>query len=218
MTEFGKAQGVNRVEDDRFLRGKGRYVDDIAPDGAGFAVFLRSPVAHAVITELDVADARQAPGVRLVLTAQDMQGEGMRPKMNATLAPCEDGSKGAGPARPILATGKVRFVGEPVAMVVADTKEAALDAIEMIVFEFDELPAKVDIAPGGETIHAEAPDNLAFNYGLGDEAATDKAMAGAAHCGSARPSTGVNSAPFRDILCPGINPSSSPPETIRLSS
>ncbi|GGE59956.1 xanthine dehydrogenase family protein molybdopterin-binding subunit [Actibacterium pelagium] len=181
MTEFGKAQGVNRVEDDRFLRGKGRYVDDIAPEGAGFAVFLRSPVAHAVISELNVDDARQAPGVQLVLTAEDMQREGMRPRMNATVAPCEDGSKGAAPTRPILATGKVRFVGEPVAMVVADTREAALDAIEMIVFEFDDLPAKVDLGAGGETIHEEAPDNLAFNYGLGDEAATDAALANADH-------------------------------------
>lgn len=181
MKAFGQAQGTGRIEDERFLRGKGQYVDDIAPEGAGFGVFLRSPVAHARITALDVADAREADGVRLVLTGDDLTEAGVKQRMDASLAPDESGEKAANPARPILATGKVRFVGEPIALVVADTMEQAKDAIELIEFDFDELPAKLDYAPGGETVHEEAPDNQAYSFVMGDEEAVAKALDGAAH-------------------------------------
>ena len=121
MEKFGKSQPVTRVEDVRFLTGEGRYVDDIAPADALHGVVFRSPVAHASITELNVDDAREAPGVQMVLTLADLEAAGVRPGLDATLVKNIDGSKGAAPERPVLARDRVRFVGEPVAMVFAET-------------------------------------------------------------------------------------------------
>ncbi len=180
MDKFGKSQSVKRVEDVRFLTGEGRYVDDIAPDGSLRAFFFRSPVAHATITELDVTDAREADGVHAVYTSAELEAAGMKLGMNGALVDNRDGTKGAAPLRPILAKGKLNYVGEPVAMVVADTMEQARDAAELIVLDYDDLPAKMDVAKGGQTIHAEAPDNCAFDWGMGDEDATDAAFKAAA--------------------------------------
>ncbi len=176
MDKFGKSQPVKRVEDVRFLTGQGRYVDDIAPEGALRAVFFRSPVAHARITGLDVSAARAADGVKLVVTAEDMAAAGVDTAMNFATAPNRDGSQGAAPKRPVLAEGKVRFVGEPVALVVAETLQQARDAAELIELEYDDLPVHLDIAAGGEPVHDAAPDNRAFDYGIGDEEATNAAF------------------------------------------
>ncbi|MGV6850444.1 MAG: xanthine dehydrogenase family protein molybdopterin-binding subunit [Marinibacterium sp.] len=176
MDKFGKSQPVKRVEDVRLLTGQGRYVDDIAPADALHAVFLRSPVAHVDITALDVDDARAAPGVHAVYTVADLEAGGVDIAMTASLVDNRDGSKGAAPLRPVLAKGRVRFVGEPLAVVIADTLAEARDASEMIVFDFDEHAAKLDLAPGGATLHEEAPDNKAFDWGMGDEAATRAAF------------------------------------------
>jgi carbon-monoxide dehydrogenase large subunit len=176
MDKFGKSQPVKRVEDLRFLTGAGRYVDDIAPDGALHAYVLRSPVAHAEISRLDTSAAQEAKGVHLVLTGQDLLDAGVETGMNASLVKNRDGSDGANPKRPVLAEGRVRFVGEAVAMVVAETLDQARDAAELIEFEFDALPVSLDITPGGPTIHPEAPDNRAFDFGLGDEAGAAKAF------------------------------------------
>ena len=181
MDKFGKSQPVKRVEDVRLLTGQGRYVDDIAPREALFGYMFRSPVAHATITALDLSAARAAEGVHLVLSVDDLLAEGINVYMPSTLVPTRDGGKGAAAKRPVLAQGKVRFVGEPVAFIVAETLNQARDAAELIEFEYDELPAHVARAPGGETIHPEAPDNTAFDYGLGDEAATQAAFDAAAH-------------------------------------
>ncbi|MEX0316712.1 MAG: xanthine dehydrogenase family protein molybdopterin-binding subunit [Ruegeria sp.] len=181
MEKFGKSQPVKRVEDVRFLTGHGRYLDDTMPEGALYAMFFRSPVAHGQITALDLDAAREAEGVHLVMTVDDLAAAGIDTVMSATVVPNRDGSKGAAPARYMLARGRVRFVGEPVAMVVAETIEQARDAIELIWMETDDLPAKMDLAPGGEVIHPEAPDNRAFDWGMGDEAATDAAFQAAAH-------------------------------------
>ena len=180
MEKFGKSQPVKRVEDVRFLTGEGRYIDDIAPENALHAYYLRSPVAHAEITTLDVSDAREAEGVRAVLTAADLEEAGLDISMAATIMPNRTGGMGADPLRPMLAKGRVRFVGEPIAVIVAETMAEARDAAEMIEVDFDDLPAKLDLARGGETLHAEAPDNLAFDWGLGDEAGTEAAFAKAA--------------------------------------
>ena len=180
MEKFGKSQPVTRVEDLRLLTGHGRYVDDIAPEGALHAYVLRSPVAHGVLTNLDVEDAREADGVRLVLTNDDLEAAGLTKSMNGVVLENRDGSKAAAPHRPILAKGKVTHVGQPMVVIVAETLAQARDASEMIVFDIDDLPAKMDLAPGGETIHDDAPDNLAFDWGLGDEAATETAFAEAA--------------------------------------
>ena len=176
MDKFGKSQPVKRVEDVRFLTGAGRYVDDIAPRHALHAFVFRSPVAHATITELDVSQAAGAPGVHLVVTCDDLVAAGVQIGINAITLENRDGTRAAQPLRPMLAQDRVRFVGEPVALVIAETMTAAKDAAEMIVLDYDELPAKMDVEPGGQTLHAEAPDNQAFDWGIGDEAATQAAF------------------------------------------
>ena len=181
MDKFGKSQSTVRVEDVRFLTGAGRYVDDIIPDGALHAYVLRSPIAHGTITELDVSEAKDAPGVQLVLTYDDLEAAGMNTGMQGATVENRDKTKGAAPKRPILATGKLRYVGEPVAVIFADKYEQARDAAELIVLDYDDLPAKMDLTPGGETLHAEAPDNRAFDWGMGDEAATQAAFDAAAN-------------------------------------
>ncbi|MDF3413055.1 xanthine dehydrogenase family protein molybdopterin-binding subunit [Sulfitobacter sp. M57] len=180
MDKFGKSQSVIRTEDVRFLTGEGRYVDDIAPEGALVAFFFRSPVAHGVISELDVAEAAESDGVHLVLTCADLEAAGMDIAMAGALIDNRDGTKGAAPLRPMLAKDRVRYVGEPVAVVVADSIAQARDAAELIMFDVDDLPAKIDVAAGGETLHAEAPDNKAMDWGMGDEAATEAAFQAAA--------------------------------------
>ena len=181
MDKFGKSQPVKRFEDQRFLTGRGRYVDDIAPEGALHAFVFRSPVAHARITGLDVSAAAEAEGVALVLTAADLAEMGATNSMETDPVKNKDGSKGAWPVRPFLAGDKVCFVGDPVALVVAETLGQARDAAELIGFDYEDLPVSVGLEPGGPTIHEEAPGNLAFDYGLGDAAAVEAAMAGAAH-------------------------------------
>lgn len=179
--KFGISQPAARLEDVRFLTGAGRYVDDIAPEGALHGAVLRSMVAHGEITALDTSDAAEMPGVALILTGDDLAEAGLRMDMQATVMPNRDGTRGAGPKRPILAQGRVRFVGEPIAMVFAETLAQAKDAAEAIELEIDELPAKLDTAPGGATLHSEAADNVAFDWACGEEEATDAAFAGAAH-------------------------------------
>ncbi|MCV6584321.1 MAG: xanthine dehydrogenase family protein molybdopterin-binding subunit [Marinibacterium sp.] len=181
MDKFGKSQPVTRVEDLRFLTGAGRYVDDIAPDGALHAYFLRSPVAHGQITELDLDDARAADGVHLVLTLADLEAAGVAPGMAASTVANRDGSTGAAPERPLLARDRVRHVGEAVAMIVADTLDQARDAAEMVMLDVDDLPVALDLAEADDAIHPQAPGNKAFDWAMGDEAATDAAFADAAH-------------------------------------
>ncbi len=180
MDKFGKSQSVKRVEDVRFLTGEGRYVDDIAPRDALHGFVFRSPVAHARITQLDVDDARAAEGVQLLLTHDDLEAAGVNTSMRGAVVDNRDGTKGAAPTRPLLASGKLNYVGEPVAMIFADTLAQARDAAELIMLDYDDLPAKMDLAPGGETIHEAAPDNMAFDWGMGDEAATETAFKAAA--------------------------------------
>jgi carbon-monoxide dehydrogenase large subunit len=181
MSKFGSSQPITRLEDSRFLSGHGRYVDDIAPRSALFGYVLRSPVAHGEITAIDVSAAAEAPGVALILTAADLEAAGLKNAMRFSQVKNRDGSKSAAPTRPILARDRVRYVGEPLAFVVAETLAQAKDAAEAIVVETDDLPIKLDVAPGGNTIHPEAPDNVAYDFAMGDAEATDAAMAGAAH-------------------------------------
>ena len=181
MEKFGKSQSVTRVEDVRFLTGHGRYVDDITPEGSLHAYFLRSSVAHGEITELDVSDARDMPGVHLVVTADDIVAAGVELGIAASLVKNRDGTPGADPLRPMLAQGRVRHVGEAIVMIVADSMTEAKDAAETIALEIDDLPVHVDLAIGGDTIHPEAPQNLAFDWGLGNEEGTKASIEDAAH-------------------------------------
>ncbi|MBB5723109.1 carbon-monoxide dehydrogenase large subunit [Loktanella ponticola] len=181
MEKFGRSQSVTRTEDLRFLSGGGQYVDDIAPEGALFAYFLRSNMAHAQIVELDVTAARDMPGVALVLTAQDLKAGGVQLRMKASIIKNIDGSTAADPLRPLLAQDRVRYVGEAIALIVADSLNAAKDAAEAVTFELEELPVHLDLSVGGEAIHAEAAENLALTYGCGNAADTKAALAEAAH-------------------------------------
>lgn len=180
MEKFGKSQSVTRREDVRFLTGEGRYVDDIAPADALQCFVFRAPVAHGTITELDVADARASDGVHAIYTLGELEAAGMNVGMQGATVPNRDGTQGAAPERPILARDIMRFVGEPVAIIVADTLSQARDAAELIVLEYDDLPAKLDIDAGGQTLHPEAPDNVAYDWHMGDEEATQAAFAKAA--------------------------------------
>ena len=172
---------MRRREDMRFLTGTGRYVDDITPEGALYAVFLRSTVAHGVIRGLDLEAARDVAGVRLVLGADDLAASGILLAMKGAQVKNRDGSRGAMTVRPVLAQGRVRHVGEPIAVVIADTVEAARDAAELIGVEIDDLPVVLGLAPGGAALHDTAPGNLAYDYGIGDAVATDAAFAGSVH-------------------------------------
>lgn len=172
MEKFGKSRPITRVEDVQFLTGNGRYIADGAAATALQCFVVRSEVAHGRISALDVTEARQAPGVHLVVTADDLAKAGVHNRIDANLVQNRDGSKGASPVRPILTTDRVRFVGEPIAVVIAETLHKARDAAEAILLEIDDLPVKMDVRAGGETLHPEAPDNRAFDWGTGDEAAT----------------------------------------------
>ncbi|TYO88808.1 xanthine dehydrogenase family protein molybdopterin-binding subunit [Oceanicella actignis] len=183
MTKFGVSQPVRRVEDQRFLTGHGRYVDDIAPASAAHAAFVRSPHAHARILSVDVSEAQAAPGVRLVLTGADMDAH-MDHDIDSAVVVNRDGTPGAKPRRTVLAVDRVRFVGDAVAMVVADTPAQARAAAELIAVEYEELPAAFDTARAMEQpeVHPDvAPRNLAFDWAFGDEQAAEDAFARAAH-------------------------------------
>lgn len=181
MHAFGQSQSVRRTEDTRLLTGQGRFLDDIAPGDALHAVFLRAPLAHGRITALDLTAAKDAPGVLAVFDAAALDAAGVARRMEASLRTNRDGTTAADPARPLLARDRVRFVGEPVAMVVAETVAQARDAAERIELDIDPLPAKLDLAPGGAVIHPEAPENIAFDWAVGDAAAVKAAFACATH-------------------------------------
>ena len=181
MAKFGAAQGSGRVEDVRFLKGAAGYVSDIAPKDALSAYFLRASVAHGTVTSLDLTTARQMPGVHLALDAPGLQALGVILTMQGEQIATRDGGHGAGPDRPVLAQGVVRYVGEAVALIVADTLLQARDAAEAIDLEIDDLPVALALAPGGPDIHAAAPGNLAFDYSIGDEAGVTAALAASHH-------------------------------------
>lgn len=181
MEKFGRAQPVRRLEDRRFVTGAGGFIDDIAPEGALFATFVRAEVAHGSFASLDLSDVDEMPGVRLTLTAEGMEAMGIDLAMGYSTVQNLDGTTAASPVRPMLAKGKVRFVGEPVAIIVADTLDQAREAAEAVMIDYDELDAKMDMAPGGATLHDEAPDNEVFHWGLGKREAAEAALAGAAH-------------------------------------
>jgi len=173
---------VERREDSRFLTGKGQYTDDITLPGQTYAYFLRSPYAHARITRLDTAAAAKAPGVLGIFTGEHFKAVGGLPC--GWLINSLDGAPMKEPKHPVLADGKVRCVGDRVAMVVAETVDQARAAAERIEVDYDELPPIVDPATaigGPAAVHDEAPDNRCYQWGIGDKAGTEAALAGAAH-------------------------------------
>ena len=174
-----------RREDQRFLTGQGGYLDDLAFAGVARAVILRSPHAHAVIRGIDTAAARAMPGVLAVLTHADTEQDGLRPMRPTVEANVQTGDPFAFLPQPLLATGKVRFVGEPVALVVAETQAQAQDAAEAIVVDYDPLPAVTTAdqarAPGAPVIADAVPGNTCLDWRWGDHDGVDRAFAAAAH-------------------------------------
>jgi len=174
-----------RLEDEALLTGKGRYVADRRPDGMLTMALLRSPLAHGTIRLLDVDAARTMPGVRLVLTAEDMKAAGIGPLKVAGEVPNRDGSPMVVRHRPVLAEGAVRYAGEPVAAVIAETEDQALDALEAIVLDLDELPVIVDLEQAAESgapkVWPELPDNRSLDWEIGNRAETERLFAEAAH-------------------------------------
>ncbi|MGI9393679.1 MAG: xanthine dehydrogenase family protein molybdopterin-binding subunit [Boseongicola sp.] len=182
MEKFGRAQPHKRVEDQRFITGNGRYIADAAPNDALHAVFVRSMVAHGKLDSVDLDDARAMPGVRLALSASDLHGLGVTGRMNASILDKQvEGGRGADPRRPFLAEDRVRFVGDPIAVIVGDTLEQAKDAAEAVLPEIADLAPKIDVAAGGATIHREVTDNVAFDWRLGDAAQVEQVFSSAAH-------------------------------------
>ena len=176
-------QAVKRKEDARFLTGTGQYTDDVSLPRQTHAYFLRSPHAHAKIRGIDTTKAKQAPGVVAVYTGADLEGVNGLPC--GWLITSVDGTPMNEPPHPVLAKGKVRYVGDAVAMVVAETRDQAKDAAEQIDVDYDVQPAVVNVVaalePGAPQIHDEAPGNKCYTWSIGDKAATDAAFAKATH-------------------------------------
>src|SRR5579863_6832236 len=181
----GIGASVVRKEDKRFITGKGRYVDDIKLLGMTFAQFIRSPHAHAKVKGIDTSEAMKMPGVVAVLTGQQLVDDKIGNLICGWAITSRDGSPMKMGAWPAMAPETVRFVGQAVAVVIAETKNQARDAAEAVVVTYEELPAVPDIRAaiksGAPQLHPEAPGNVVYDWALGDEAAVNAAFAKAAN-------------------------------------
>jgi len=185
MAKFGIGQPVTRTEDPRFLTGRGCYVEDIELPRQTYAVFVRSPHAHAKVKSVDVRAAAQMPGVVAVYTAKDLAADGVGGiACHVMPADMHAGPEVPRPLRPVL-TEVARHVGDRVALVIADTLAQAKDAAEQVEVDYDPLPAVTNIeaalAKGAPNVWPEVADNASFTLAMGDKAAVDGAFAGAAH-------------------------------------
>src|SRR6266480_3762932 len=181
MQPFGHK---GRLEDERMLKGRGRYVADWNLPGQACGHFLRSDRAHAEIAALDASSALAMPGVIAVLTGADVAAAGLRPLPAAAPVKGRGGAEQLPTVRPALAQGRVRYVGEPVALVVAESAAGAQDAAEAVAVEYRELPAVIDaraaLARGAPLLHENVPGNLLLDFAGGDEAAVEAAFRRAA--------------------------------------
>jgi carbon-monoxide dehydrogenase large subunit len=185
MIKNGIGAAVRRKEDQRFITGRGQYVDDINRPNQLYAVFVRSPVAHGKINAVNTDQAKAAPGVVAIFTGADMEVGGL---------PCgwginsKDGTPMAEPGHPPLARDFVRYVGDQVAVVIAESRAAARDASELVEFDYDDLDAVADLesasAADAALVWPDIPGNVCFDWEIGDAAATDKAFADATHVAS----------------------------------
>ena len=183
--KFAVGQPVSRLEDPMLLRGDGRYTDDFTLDGQAYAYVLRSPYAHGFIRKVDVSEAKAAPGVLAVLTAEDLAKAGVNPLFCRLRLKNRDGTPMVRPDRPCLATDKVRYRGEAVAVVVAETLAQAKDASELIELDVEVLPAVTDareaLRDGAPQLHDEAANNLGIDWEFGDGEEADRLFAEAHH-------------------------------------
>ncbi len=185
MTNARIGDAPKRREDERFVTGRGTYLDDMTLPDMAHAVVVRSPHAHATIRARDVNEARKAPGILAVLTAEDAARDGLLPIRPTAEANVKTAEPFAFMPLPVLATDKVRYAGEPVALVVALTHAQALDAADLVAIEYDALPSVIDArtarAPGAPQIADTVPGNVCFDWRTGDGDAADAAFAAAAH-------------------------------------
>ncbi len=185
MSDQGIGARVKRKEDKRFTTGKGRYTDDIRMENQAYAAFVRSPYAHAEVKGINATAARGMSGVIDILDGHQLTGDGIGNIICGWAVSSKDGSPMNMGAWSALATAKVRYVGDAVAVVVAETKAEAEAAAACVEVDYAELPAVVGgvnaLASGAAQIHENAPGNLIYDWELGDEAATDAGLSGAAH-------------------------------------
>ena len=185
--EFAKlphiGESVLRKEDYRFLTGAGQYTDDITLTRMTHAVFVRSPHAHANIKSVNISAAKAAPGVIGVLEGKDVANDKLNGLPCGWLITGTDGQPMKEPPHPVLALDKVRYVGDHVVMVVAETLEQAKNAAELVEVDYEPLPAAVDVrdANGGPALHDIAPDNHCYKWAIGDKGLVDEAFTKAAH-------------------------------------
>ena len=179
----GIGKSVPRKEDNRFITGKGRYTDDIKQVGQSHAYFVRSPHAHADVVSIDVEEALLAPGVIAVLTGADVTADGLGGLPCGWMIHSKDGSEMKQPHHPVLADNRVHYLGEPVAMVIADTALEAKNAAELVVVDWAEKQAVVSVseAQAAPAIYGDIPQNTCYEWALGDSDAVAKAMEKAAH-------------------------------------
>lgn len=185
VEKFAVGQPVRRLEDARLLRGLGRYSDDVDLPRQAYAVLVRSPHAHARIVGIDARAALAAPGALAVLTGADVAADGLADVPSDRTRKRRDGSPAFATPRPLLARERVRHVGDPVALVVAETRAQAVDAAERVRVEYEPLPAVAAtldaLRPGAPVVWDEAPDNVAFVWSVGQREAVERAFADAAH-------------------------------------
>ncbi len=185
MSVTGIGASVRRKEDHRFITGKGQYVDDINRERQTYAVFVRSPHAHANIKKIDISAASAAPGVLGIYTGEDLAADKIGNLICGWMIHSKDGSPMKAGPHPALAQGKVRYVGDHVAVVIAETLAEAKDAAELVAVDYDVLAPCIDLAKaqsaGQPQVHAEAPNNTVYAWHLGDKAAVDAAFAQAKH-------------------------------------
>ncbi len=182
---FAVGQPVPRKEDPALLRGEGRYTDDVNVPGQAYGVFVRSTHAHGILRGIDATAARAMPGILAVITQAELDAGGFT-RMNGRKIPTSrDGTPMKQPVQPVLARTKVRYVGDPIVFVVAETLHQARDAAEQVVLDIEPLPcvtsASAGAAPGAPVLFDDVPGNIGLDYQFGDTAATDAAFARAAH-------------------------------------
>ncbi len=185
MTKFGMAQPVRRVEDPRLLIGNGRYTDDITLANEAFGIVLRSPHAAARILSIDTSAAVALPGVLAIYTGADLKADGIGGLPCAVPLKNRDGSPRAEVPHPVLADGEVRHVGDPVAFIVAETHQAARDAAEAVMVDYDILPSITDLGAtldaGAPAVWPQAAGNVCFDWETGEKERTEALFAEAAH-------------------------------------
>jgi len=183
MGENGIGASVVRKEDQRFITGKGRYTDDINQPGQLYAVFVRSPHAHARLISVNKASVESMPGVLKVLDGTDVAAAGLGGLICGWMVKSKDGSPMKAGPHPLLAQGKVRYVGDRVALVIAESYAEAKDAAESLEVAYDELTPASELATAKDDplVHDEIANNLIYDWELGDQAAIDEALRGSAH-------------------------------------